>query len=226
MAPARLQAELARHRERCTGPVAVNLLLPFARRGHLEAARKADLVVTFWGRPRRASCRIWLAGGVAERADAEAALAAGADAVVAGTRFLLTEESDAHPGYKRRLLDARATVLTELFGAGWPAPHRVVPNAATERWLRGDERGPAWLRALHRVTAPAIARLPPSAQERAARAQRVTPPVLTPAAPTTESPDSLLDAAPLYAGECVARIDDVRPAGELVRALAGATPRG
>ena len=282
MAPARLQAELARHRDRCSGPVAVNLLLPFARRGHLETARKADLVVTFWGRPRRAtgglwahqcgsvgeaaaaaragadgvivqgvgagghvrgttpalelleraraalpaSCPIWLAGGVAERADVEAALAAGADAVVAGTRFLLSEESDAHPGYKRRLLAARETVLTELFGVGWPAPHRVVPNAATERWLRRDARGPAWLRALHRVTAPAVARLPASAQERAARSQRIAPPLLTPVAPATESPDSLLDTAPLYAGECVARIGELRPAGELVRALAGATPRG
>src|SRR5205085_8662246 len=52
---------------------------------------------------------IWLAGGVAERADAEAALAAGADTVVAGTRFLLSAESDAHPDYKRRLLDAGET---------------------------------------------------------------------------------------------------------------------
>src|SRR3954462_13675949 len=50
---------------------------------------------------------VWLAGGVAERADVEAALAAGADAVVVGTRFLLSEESDAHPEYKARLLAAR-----------------------------------------------------------------------------------------------------------------------
>lgn len=85
---------------------------------------------------------IWLAGGIAERRDVESALAAGAEAVVAGTRFLLTGESDAHPEYKGRLLAARETVLTELFGVGWPAPHRVVRNAATERWLRGDPRGP------------------------------------------------------------------------------------
>jgi hypothetical protein len=31
----------------------------------------------------------------------------------------------------------------------------------------------------------------------------------------------LLDAAPLYAGETAARIRDIRPAGELVRELAG-----
>jgi hypothetical protein len=33
------------------------------------------------------------------------------------------------------------------------------------------------------------------------------------------SEDNLLDAGPLYAGESVARIDDVRPAAELVREL-------
>jgi len=74
-----------------------------------------------------------LAGGIAERADVRQALEAGATAAVAGTRFLLSDESRAHPEYRRRLLDADETILTELFGLGWPAPHRVVPNAATER---------------------------------------------------------------------------------------------
>jgi nitronate monooxygenase len=71
------------------------------------------------------------AGGVAERADVRTALEAGAVAAVAGTRFLLSEESRAHPEYRRRLLGAEETILTELFGAGWPAPHRVIANAAT-----------------------------------------------------------------------------------------------
>lgn len=168
---------------------------------------------------------LWLAGGVAERADVEEALAAGAEAVVVGTRFLLSDESDAHPQYKQRLLDARATVLTELFGAGWPAPHRVVRNTATERWLRADERGPGWIRALHRATAPALSRMPVGLTQRAARSQRPTMPLLGPAAATVDDPDSLLDAGPLYAGECVARIDGLRPAGDLLRALAGVNQR-
>jgi NAD(P)H-dependent flavin oxidoreductase YrpB (nitropropane dioxygenase family) len=254
----------------------VNLLLPFARRGHWEVAREADAVVTFWGKPRRettgiwvhqcgsvpeakaaadagADCvivqgveagghvrgttpalellartraalglrfPIWLAGGVAERPDVEAARAAGAEAVVVGTRFLLSDESDAHPEYKRRLLDAHDTVLTELFGAGWPAPHRVVRNAATERWLRGDERGPGWVRGLHRATAPALSRMPVAVIQRAARSQRPGMPLLGPAAATVDDPASLLDSGPLYAGECVARIQRLLPAGEVVRALA------
>ena len=47
-----------------------------------------------------------LAGGIAERGDVQRALDAGASAAVAGTRFLLSEESRAHPGYMSRLLGA------------------------------------------------------------------------------------------------------------------------
>ena len=273
--PDALRHELATVRERTGRPVAVNLLLPFARREHFEAADAADVVVTFWGRPRRRSQRPWvhqcgsveevraareagadavivqgveagghvrgtlpalellarvradvpagypllLAGGIATAADVRDALAAGADAAVLGTRFLLTPESGAHPGYRQRLLDARETVLTELFGMGWPAPHRVVRNAATDRWLRNDPRGPAVARALNRVTAPVVARLPPRVESALSRRQSPRAPLLGPRAPTEGSPDSLLEAAPLYAGETVKRIDDVRPAAELVREL-------
>jgi NAD(P)H-dependent flavin oxidoreductase YrpB (nitropropane dioxygenase family) len=165
---------------------------------------------------------VWLAGGIAVRADVEAALAAGAEAVVVGTRFVLSDESHAHPEYKRRLVAARDTVLTELFGAGWPgAPHRVVENAATERWLRGDPRGPGWVRALHRASAPALSRLPLSVAGRAARRQRPGWPLLGPSAPVAGDPVEVVDAAPLYAGESVSRCSDVLPAAAIVRALSG-----
>jgi NAD(P)H-dependent flavin oxidoreductase YrpB (nitropropane dioxygenase family) len=151
----------------------------------------------------------------------EQAQAAGADAAVLGTRFLMTPESGAHPGYRDRLVPARETVLTELFALGWPAPHRVIRNAATERWLRRDRRGPAAVRALNRVTAPLAARLPPRIEGALSSRQTPRAPLLGPRAPTAGSADSLLDAAPLYAGETVARIDDIRPAADLVRELAG-----
>src|SRR3954447_5138179 len=41
-------------------PVAVNLLLPFARRAHFEVASAADAVVTFWGAPKRRTPKIWV----------------------------------------------------------------------------------------------------------------------------------------------------------------------
>jgi NAD(P)H-dependent flavin oxidoreductase YrpB (nitropropane dioxygenase family) len=159
------------------------------------------------------------AGGIAKREDVAERLDAGAEAVVCGTRFLMSEESGATDGYKARLREAEETILTELFGLGWPAPHRVVPNAATERWLRRDRRGPRWVRALHRASRPGAALVPVRAQFRLAAMQRPGWPIFGPVGATVDGPANLLDAGPLYAGESVARIRDIRPAGELVREL-------
>src|SRR3954468_15115970 len=73
--------ELAQARKLTARPIAVNLLLPFARRSWFEAAEPADVVVTFWGRPRRRVPGAWIhqCGSVAE---ARAAQVAGADAVI------------------------------------------------------------------------------------------------------------------------------------------------
>lgn len=182
-----IRRELAAARGLTGHAVAVNLLLPFARRDWFDAAAGADALVTFWGEPRRRTGGVWLhqcgsvaearraqiagadgvivqgveagghvrgastalqlleevraalprgypvllAGGIAARDDVQAALETGAEAAVAGTRFLLSEESRAHALYKERLLGADETLITDLFGAGWPAPHRVVPNATS-----------------------------------------------------------------------------------------------
>ena len=274
--PDALRAEIAAARERTDRPVAANLLLPFTRRAHAEAAGAADVVVTFWGRPRRPAERLWLhqagsvdealaarsagadavilqgieagghvrgdrpalelleqargrlpagyplllAGGIATPADVAAAIERGACAAVLGTRFLMTPESGAHDEYKRRLVDADETVVTELFGMGWPARHRVIWNGAARRWLARDPRGPAAVRALNRLTAPVLARTPFALQGRLAATQRTGVPFYGPAAPTDGTPASLLDTGALYAGETVARIRDIRPAAELVRELA------
>jgi NAD(P)H-dependent flavin oxidoreductase YrpB (nitropropane dioxygenase family) len=271
-----IRRELAAARRLTGRPLAVNLLLPFARRDWFAAAAAADVVVTFWGRPKRRTIGVWvhqcgsvaearaahaagadavivqgveagghvrgalpalelleqaraalpagypllLAGGIAERDDVVQALEMGASAAVAGTRFLLSAESRAHPQYRQRLLEAEATILTELFGASWPAPHRVVANAATEQWLGRDPRGPLPNRVLNRLLAPAARYTPQALQARMVSAQHPSGRVLTPAAPTDDGPPSLLDAGPLYAGETVARISEVRPAADLLRTLA------
>jgi nitronate monooxygenase len=160
------------------------------------------------------------AGGIIDAEGVRAALDAGAAAAVVGTRFLLSDESHAHPDYKQRCLDAGETVLTELFGLGWPdAPHRVIPNRATRRWLRGDARGPRWIRAANRVGAPLANRIPTAVQGRAIKAQRQSQPFLGPQPPTDDGPPNLVESGPLYAGTNVALVTDVRPAAELVRAL-------
>jgi len=160
------------------------------------------------------------AGGIVDRQGVREALDAGAVAAVVGTRLLLSDESHAHPDYKRRCLEADTTVLTELFGLGWPgAPHRLIPNAATDRWLRDDPRGPSWIRAANRLTWPLASRLPAAVQARALKAQRPSRPLLGPQPPTDDGPANLLDSGPLYAGANVSRITDVRPAAQLVATL-------
>jgi NAD(P)H-dependent flavin oxidoreductase YrpB (nitropropane dioxygenase family) len=148
------------------------------------------------------------------------ALDTGADAAVLGTRFLLSEESRAHPDYKLRCLQADRTILTELFGLGWAqAPHRVVRNAATRRWLGEDPRGPGWIRLANRLTAPLVLRIPEGLQDRGLALQRPLLPFLGPPMALDDGPASLVDAGPLYAGANVIRISEVRPAAHIVNDL-------
>jgi NAD(P)H-dependent flavin oxidoreductase YrpB (nitropropane dioxygenase family) len=72
------------------------------------------------------------AGGIGTAADVRAAMERGADAVRAGTRFVVAEEADTHPLYAEALIAAAPadTVLTATFSVGWPdAPHRVLASA-------------------------------------------------------------------------------------------------
>ena len=77
------------------------------------------------------------AGGIADGASAQAALAAGADGVACGTAFLAAHEANVHPTYLNRLLHSVGsdTVLTTAFDIGWPdAPHRVIRNDTFVGW--------------------------------------------------------------------------------------------
>ncbi len=149
-----LRRELDATRADTDKPVAVNLLLPFARAAEFDVAGDADVVVTFWGKPVRRTSNVWIhqcgsvdealaaraasadaviaqgveagghvrsetpglellarvrhalgggypvlaAGGVAQARDVRERVDAGAQGVVCGTRFLLSDESGAHPG--------------------------------------------------------------------------------------------------------------------------------
>ncbi|HLJ03494.1 MAG TPA: nitronate monooxygenase [Solirubrobacteraceae bacterium] len=160
------------------------------------------------------------AGGIVDRDGVRAVLEAGAVAAVVGTRFLVSDESRAHPEYKRRCQQESTTLLTTLFGFGWPdAPHRVIPNAATRRWLGEEGLVPAWIRLANRVGSPLARRLPRSAQARALAMQRPGVPFLGPQPPTDDGPASLVESGPLYAGANVGRITESAPAARLVAEL-------
>jgi hypothetical protein len=64
-----------------------------------------------------------LSGSIATHEDVARALEQGAAAAMAGSRYLLTHESAAHPAYKERILGAQRTLLTQLFGVGWTLKH-------------------------------------------------------------------------------------------------------
>src|SRR5207245_9080549 len=112
---------------------------------------------------------------IPDRTTAAAAMSAGAAAVVGGTRFLLTDECHAHLRYKQRVCGASRTIVTTLFGLGWPLRHRVVPNAATERWLRSG-REPAWMRYVCRASGVLGRVVPMHAASVAARRMSWMPP--------------------------------------------------
>ncbi len=162
---------------------------------------------------------VFLAGGIATAADTRAALDAGADGVIAGTRFLMTHEANAHPEYQRRVLDAETTMETTLFGFSWPLRHRVIPNAATRRWCRGDGTAKAlpaalnassrWLAVLGYLDAGALIRV-----------QSPRLPIFTPLAPLAGMPDSSVDHGALYAGDTALRINEIVSAQQAVNELA------
>jgi NAD(P)H-dependent flavin oxidoreductase YrpB (nitropropane dioxygenase family) len=160
------------------------------------------------------------AGGILTGDDTRAVLAAGADAVVAGTRFLLTRECEAHPAYQQRVLEAECTVLTRLFGLGWRDPHRVVPNEAVRRWCRPDGSERELPRLLSRLALPVARRVPLAQAGRMTRMQRVGVPLFSPAALLRGEEDRLVEVTPLYAGAAVGRVSDLLTAAEAVRALA------
>jgi len=77
------------------------------------------------------------AGGIVNGRGLAAALALGAEGVAVGTRFVASAECEAHPDYKKRLVDRRETdtIRGEIFHVGWPphTPLRALRNEITER---------------------------------------------------------------------------------------------
>jgi NAD(P)H-dependent flavin oxidoreductase YrpB (nitropropane dioxygenase family) len=135
------------------------------------------------------------AGGVADGRGLAAALALGADGVLIGTRFLASEESPLHPNFKQAILDSDGhdTVLTEIPDV---ASGRVWPGAmARARRNRFVERwaGREWALRQHQAKA--------WADIQAARAVGDT------------------EEAYLLIGQDAGLIDDLPPAGEIVRRI-------
>ena len=109
------------------------------------------------------------------------------------------------------------TIRTNLFGLSWPAPHRVIPNAATDRWCRADGSAKAVPRLINGGSA-FLARLPATSSVLRLQAPRM--PLFSPIAPTVGMPASAVDRAACYAGQSVLRMNSVTSARQAVAELA------
>jgi NAD(P)H-dependent flavin oxidoreductase YrpB (nitropropane dioxygenase family) len=136
------------------------------------------------------------AGGIADGAGLAAALALGADGALLGTRLLATDEAPIHPAYKQAIVDSDGTdsILTDIpdliQGRVWPG----ALNRVRRNRLIEEFIGREWVVREHRV-------------EIAARLERAR------VAGDVES-------GTLGTGQVAGLIDDVRPAGEVVRSMA------
>jgi len=141
------------------------------------------------------------AGGIGNGRAMAAALAAGADGVRVGTRFVAAEEAGVHPIYTEALIAARAqdSVYTRTFHVGWPeAPHRVLRSSidAAEAF-QGEVIGKV---VNLDGTQPSVPRFSTTVADRTATGE--------------------VGAMALYAGESVSAVKRVLPAREVVRELA------
>jgi NAD(P)H-dependent flavin oxidoreductase YrpB (nitropropane dioxygenase family) len=147
------------------------------------------------------------AGGIGSGRAMAAALAAGADGVRVGTRFVAAAEAEAHPDYIAALIAARPedTVYGDTFALDFPGlPHRALSSSvAAAAAFAGDVVGES---------------VDPTSGERAPihRFQKVT---------VTRNVTGAVEAMSLWAGESVGGVTRVQPAAEIVRDLAGEAER-
>jgi NAD(P)H-dependent flavin oxidoreductase YrpB (nitropropane dioxygenase family) len=147
------------------------------------------------------------AGGIGTGRAMAAALAAGADGVRVGTRFVGAVEADAHPKYVNALIAARAqdTIYTEAFSTGWPdAPHRVLRSCVKAAEAFQEEIvGETQL-------------LYSAGRKPIRRFESYT---------IKKSVTGAIEAMPHWAGESVNGVKEVQPATDIVRELADEAER-
>ncbi len=152
-------------------------------------------------------------GGIGDGAGIARALRLGAQGVSLGTRFVASDEAYLHPEYKRRIAEARAedTILNELYDVWWPyAPGRTLRNKTLAEWEAAGCPSPGE----RPGEGTPIGTLTTSTGE------RFDWPRYAGAGSPKPDFDGDLDYAPLWAGESVSVVNDIAPAGEIVRRLA------
>jgi nitronate monooxygenase len=142
------------------------------------------------------------AGGIADGRGLAAVMMLGAEGVLMGSRFYASQEAEAHPEAKRRIVAAKGgqTVRSIVFDISrqnrWPDPYtgRVLRNPHLDRWLGREGE----LQAM----AEEVARDYAAARERGD-----------------------FDVAAVIVGEACALIEDIPTAGEIVERIVAQAER-
>jgi nitronate monooxygenase/enoyl-[acyl-carrier protein] reductase II len=147
-------------------------------------------------------------GGIANGRGVVAALTLGAQAVSMGTRFLCSEETKVLRAYKERVVQSKAedTVYTFLFDVGWPdAAHRVLRNKAVDEWEQAGRPASG----ARPGEGTVIGTMPIAGTQVDVPAYTVFPPM--------PGFTGDIERTALYAGESCRLVNDIKPAGEIVR---------
>ena len=149
------------------------------------------------------------AGGIATGRGLVAALSLGAQGPSLGSRFVATREAFVATEYKERIVKARVedALYCELFEGGWPAPHRVLRNKAVVEWEAAGR--------------PASGQRPGEGTI-VGTVVRSDAPVPAPrygASMPTAADTGDLEYFPLYFGESCTLVNDIKPAGDVVREI-------
>ncbi|KAL2937312.1 putative nitronate monooxygenase [Bienertia sinuspersici] len=146
------------------------------------------------------------AGGIVDARGYVAALALGARGVALGTRFLATEESNAHPVYKKKLVEYSETEYTDVFGrARWPgAPQRVLLTPFYNDWRSLPENE-------DETNQPVIGHSTIHGVDKDVRRFAGTVP--------NKSTTGDVESMAMYAGQGVGLIREILPAGEVVKKI-------
>lgn len=150
-------------------------------------------------------------GGIGDGKALARAFALGAQAVSLGTRFVACDETWVHPAYKQRIVDGKAedTVLNELYDRDWPdAPHRTLRNKNVAEW---EAAGcpPSGSRPGEGTSIGLRTNSMGQRTEWIRYSIGTAPPDF----------DGDLEYAPLWAGESVSDVNDIKPAADIVRDL-------
>jgi NAD(P)H-dependent flavin oxidoreductase YrpB (nitropropane dioxygenase family) len=148
------------------------------------------------------------AGGIVDGATMAAALILGADAVWCGSRFLAAEEADAHDDYKQRVLSADVgdTAILSIYGPEWPgqAMRAIVNDGA--RMALGREAEAIGDAAGEIIGSTVL------------NGQTIPAPRYSAILPTRDFRGDIEQAC-LTAGQSAGNINEILPAGEIVRRM-------